>query len=68
MSEQNRRKVDGVEPTGRTAPKRPGRRRADEGDASGRRALGVAADERQTARQAPPGAGPGEGEEGDSIG
>lgn len=54
MGEQNRRAVE-AERTHDEAP--------DDG-----RALGVDADERQTRRQAPDGAGPGEGAEDDSIG
>jgi hypothetical protein len=69
MGEQNRRAVE-VEPApGDTAPRnRPVDGAAAPPDSGGRRALDVAADERQTVRQAPPSAGPGESGERDSTG
>jgi hypothetical protein len=69
MSEQNRRAVE-VEPTPGDAapPRKPGPSKASWHTSGDDRALGVEADERQTRRQAPDGAGPGEGGEDDSIG
>lgn len=64
MGEQNRRTVDhpSAPPT---HPRTPG---APPPDGPPPRALGPEADERQTARQAPDGASPGESAETDSIG
>lgn len=71
MGEQNRRAVD-LEPAPAQSetPARPSAPAipADPADDPGHRALGPEADERQTLRQAPDGAAPGESAEGDSIG
>jgi hypothetical protein len=65
MGEQNRRAVEGEEP-GR-APKKAGTaQQPPEPGAS--KSLGIEADERQTERQAPGGAEPGESAESDSVG
>jgi hypothetical protein len=70
MGEQNRRAVE-VEGAPGDAARRSRRRRAAHAgpaDPAAGRALGVEADERQTVRQAPAGATPGEGAEDDTIG
>jgi hypothetical protein len=69
MGEQNRRAVEVEPPANGAAPQRPPHRPSPappDGPPPG--ALGRQADERQTLRQAPPTASPGESAEGDSIG
>ncbi|MFN3522161.1 MAG: hypothetical protein ACK4YQ_07920 [Phenylobacterium sp.] len=71
MGEQNRRIVDGQgAPADRARARQAahGEATPTPPDPAPERALGVAADERQTERQAPAGAAPGEGSQGDSIG
>jgi hypothetical protein len=69
MGEQNRRAVELESPPsdGRRG-KRPGSPVAPAQDPSPERALSPEADERQTVRQAPPRATPGESAEDDTIG
>ena len=68
MGEQNRRAVE-VEPSPvDTKPSGPGAATRPQAGDDPTRALGPRADERQTARQAPAGAAPGESAENDSIG
>lgn len=68
MGEQNRRRVDlEAEALAKAPPSRASPPRKPPA-AAGERALGVAADERQTARQAPASAAPGESAQDDSIG
>ncbi|WP_068874521.1 MULTISPECIES: hypothetical protein [unclassified Phenylobacterium] len=69
MGEQNRRAVEVEPPAAGAAPQRPPHTTSparQDGPPPG--ALGPEADERQTLRQAPPTASPGESAEGDSIG
>ncbi len=68
MGEQNRRAVELETPAADTPPARRahGSPASDGGPPPG--ALSSEADERQTLRQAPPTAAPGESAEGDSIG
>lgn len=71
MGEQNRRAVElEPAPAASETPARPPApvAQADPADDPGHRALGPEADERQTRRQAPDGAAPGESAEGDTIG
>jgi hypothetical protein len=68
MGEQNRRAVELEHPPGEAAPPAPPAGRSSPRDPDAGRALSPEADERQTRRQAPDGAWPGEGAEDDSIG
>ena len=69
MGEQNRRAVELEKPQARTAPRtRRASPAAHPQDPSPERALSPEADERQTARQAPPQATPGERAEDDGNG
>jgi hypothetical protein len=70
VGEQNRRAVDLEPAPGEGRPARRPRRVAPDGGAEEApgRALSPEADERQTARQAPDGAAPGESAENDSVG
>jgi hypothetical protein len=71
MGEQNRRAVELETPPGEVAPTRPHDATPPDSlppDSAGDRALSNEADERQTRRQAPDNAWPGEGSETDSIG
>lgn len=76
MGEQNRRAVELESPPGEAAPARPHDATAPDSlppdslppGSAGDRALSNEADERQTRRQAPDNAWPGEGSETDSIG
>ncbi|MDZ4376278.1 MAG: hypothetical protein U1C74_33260 [Phenylobacterium sp.] len=71
MGEQNRRAVDGEGAPGDVATPQPAgsdHQPTQPRDTDDERALGPEADERQTLRQAPTTATPGEGAEDDSIG
>ena len=69
MGEQNRRAVELETPPGQAAAKPSGQpAAASPPDPAAERALGPEADERQTRRQAPSTAAPGESAEDDSIG
>ena len=67
MSEQNRRAVE-IEPLTPPHPKAPSAHATSQRGPDDGRALGPDADERQTQRQAPGGAAPGESAEDDTIG
>lgn len=67
MGEQNRRAVELQHPPGDAAPPKPAAAPSRPAPAADR-ALSPEADERQTARQAPAAAAPGESAEDDSIG
>ena len=69
MGEQNRRAVELEAPAGDAAPAHsPSAQPVRPPDTAAERALSPEADERQTRRQAPAGASPGESAEDDSIG
>lgn len=69
MGEQNRRIVDLENARPKKTPStRPERPAPASDDPAPERALSPEADERQTRRQAPDGAEPGEGADGESIG
>lgn len=67
MSEQNRRTLDLQPSPGDVRPQAPVRK-GSTNEELGSAIPSSEADERQTARQAPPNASPGESAEGDSIG